>query len=87
MRVIASNKKASHEYFLLDTYEAGIVLQGTEIKSVRANKVNIADAYCLIRDEELFVINLHIAKYKEGNIFNHNETRTRNTVSVNILGE
>ena len=77
MKVIASNKKASHDYFLLDTFEAGIVLQGTEIKSVRANKVNIADAYCLIRNEEIFVINLHISKYKEGNIFNHNETRTR----------
>lgn len=77
MKVIASNKKASHDYFLLDTFEAGIVLQGTEIKSVRANKVNIADSYCLIRNEEIFVINMHIAKYKEGNIFNHNETRTR----------
>lgn len=77
MKIIAQNKKASHDYFLLDTFEAGIVLQGTEIKSVRANKVNIADAYCLIRDEEIFVINMHIAKYKEGNIFNHNETRTR----------
>ncbi|QMS84268.1 SsrA-binding protein SmpB [Candidatus Xianfuyuplasma coldseepsis] len=77
MKIIARNKKAQHDYFLLDTYEAGIVLHGTEIKSVRANKVNIKDSYCLIRDEEMFIINMHIAKYKEGNIFNHNETRTR----------
>jgi SsrA-binding protein len=77
MKVIATNKKASHDYYILDTYEAGIVLQGTEIKSVRANKVNIKDAYCLIKEEQLFVINMHIAQYKEGNIFNHNETRTR----------
>ena len=77
MKVIATNKKASHDYYILDTYEAGIVLQGTEIKSVRANKVNIKDAYVLIKEEQLFVINMHIAQYKEGNIFNHNETRTR----------
>lgn len=77
MKLIAQNKKARHDYFLLDTYEAGIVLVGTEIKSVRANKVNIKDAYCLIKKEELFVIGMHIAKYKEGNIFNHQETRTR----------
>lgn len=77
MKVIARNKKAAHDYYLLDTYEAGIVLHGTEIKSVRANKVNIKDSYCLIRGEEMFLINMHIAKYKEGNIFNHQETRTR----------
>lgn len=77
MKVIARNKKASHNYYLLDTFEAGIVLQGTEIKSVRGNKVNIGDAYCVIRNEEMFVINMHIAKYKEGNQFNHEETRTR----------
>ena len=77
MKIIATNKKAAHDYFILDTYEAGIVLHGTEIKSVRENKVNIKDAYCLIKNEELFVINMHIAKYKEGNIFNHQETRTR----------
>jgi SsrA-binding protein len=77
MKIIARNKKAAHNYYLLDTFEAGIVLRGTEIKSVRANKVNIGDAYCIIRNEELFVMNMHIAKYKEGNQFNHEETRTR----------
>ena len=77
MKVIARNKKASHDYFLLNTYEAGIVLRGTEIKSVRANKVNIGDAYCIIRNEEMFIVNMHIAKYDQGNLFNHDETRSR----------
>lgn len=77
MKIVARNKKASFNYFLLESFEAGIVLQGTEIKSVRANKVNIGDAYCIIRNEEMFVVNLHIAKYDHGNIFNHDETRSR----------
>lgn len=77
MKIISRNKKASHNYHLLETYEAGIVLQGTEIKSVRANKVNIADAHCIIRSEQIYVVNMHIAKYKEGNQFNHDETRMR----------
>jgi len=77
MKIIARNKKASFNYFLLDTFEAGIVLQGTEIKSVRENKVNIGDAHCIIRKEELFIVNMHIAKYDHGNIFNHDETRQR----------
>lgn len=77
MKIIARNKKASFNYFLLDNFEAGIVLQGTEIKSVRANKVNIGDAYCIIRNEEMFIVNMHIAKYDHGNIFNHDETRQR----------
>ena len=62
MKIIARNKKASFNYFLLDSFEAGIVLHGTEIKSVRANKVNIGDAYCIIRNEEMFIVNMHIAK-------------------------
>jgi SsrA-binding protein len=77
MKVIARNKKASFNYYLLDTFEAGIVLHGTEIKSVRANKVNIGDAYCTVRNNEMFIVNLHIAKYDHGNVFNHNETRSR----------
>lgn len=77
MKIIARNKKASHDYYLLNTYEAGIVLRGTEIKSVRANKVNIGDAYCIIRNEEMFIVNMHIAKYDQGNLFNHDETRSR----------
>lgn len=77
MKVIARNKKASHNYFLEDRYEAGIVLQGTEIKSIRAGRVNIQDAYIRIRRNEAFILNMHIGKYKEGNIFNHDETRER----------
>ena len=77
MKVIAQNKKASHEYFLLDTFEVGIVLKGTEIKSVRATKVSIQDAYCTFKDEEMFIVNMHITKYAHGNIFNHEETRRR----------
>ena len=77
MKIVAKNKKASYNYFLLDSFEAGIVLQGTEIKSVRANQVNIVDAHCIIRNEELFIVNMHIARYDHGNIFNHDETRQR----------
>lgn len=77
VNIIARNKKATHDYFILDKYECGIVLTGTEIKSIRKNKVSIQDAYCNIKNNELFVINMHIAKYEEGNIFNHKETRNR----------
>lgn len=77
MKIIAKNRKASFNYQLLNKYEAGIVLKGTEIKSVRANKVNIGDSYCIIRNDELYVINMHISKYDHGNLFNHDETRRR----------
>jgi len=77
MKIIASNKKASHEYFLLDTYECGIVLKGTEIKSVRAGKVSIADSFARISNGEVFIVNMHISKYDHGNQFNHDETRSR----------
>ena len=70
-QVIARNKKANHEYFILETYEAGIVLFGTEIKSIRNIKVSIQDAYCEIKKQEMFVQNMHIAPYEKGNIFNH----------------
>ncbi|HPX84754.1 MAG TPA: SsrA-binding protein SmpB [Bacilli bacterium] len=76
-RIVARNKKAAHDYFILDKYECGIVLTGTEIKSIRAGKVAIADAYCRIEKQELIIINMHIAPYDKGNIFNHQETRTR----------
>ena len=75
--VIARNKKASHEYFILETYEAGIVLVGTEIKSVRNTKVSIQDAYCEIKNQEMFINNMHISHYEKGNIFNHKEDRIR----------
>ena len=77
MKVIANNKKAFHDYHILDKYEAGIVLKGTEIKSIRAGKVNIKDSYCLVRNNEMFVMNMHISKFEHGNLFNHDETRSR----------
>jgi SsrA-binding protein len=77
MKLIAQNKKASFNYFLEEKFEAGIALTGTEIKSIRAGKVSIQDSYIRVKNNEAFVINMHIAKYKEGNIFNHDETRTR----------
>ena len=72
-----NNKKAYHDYFIGDTYEAGIVLKGTEIKSLRVNGANIKDSYIVIRNNEAFIINMHISHYEQGNIFNHEETRTR----------
>lgn len=77
MKLIANNKKAHHDYFLDDKIECGIVLRGTEIKSVRAGKVNIKDSYCLIRNDEMVIMNMHISKYDHGNQFNHDETRSR----------
>ena len=71
------NRRASHEYFILDEYECGLVLTGTEIKSIRNGSVNIGDSYAYIRKNEIYVLNMFIGEYKEGNIFNHNEKRTR----------
>lgn len=71
------NKKASFDYFIEDTYEAGIVLKGTEIKSIREGKCNLKDTYCIIKNNEVYILNMHISKYKEANQFNHEETRTR----------
>lgn len=75
--IIATNRKANHEYFVIDTYEAGIKLTGTEIKSVRNHKVNINDSYVVIKNNRPTVINMNISKYEMGNIFNHDETRPR----------
>lgn len=77
MVIVAENRKAYHEYFILDKYEAGIKLTGTEIKSIRAHKVNINDSYVIIKDMKVWAINMNIAKYDNGNIFNHDETRAR----------
>lgn len=71
------NRKASHDYFVEDKYEAGIVLTGTEIKSIRQGKCNIKDSYIIIKNNEAYILNTHISHYEQGNIFNHNETRTR----------
>ena len=71
------NRKARHDYFIEEEYECGIVLTGTEIKSIREGSANIADSYAHIRKGELFLLNMFVGQYKEGNIFNHSETRTR----------
>lgn len=71
------NRKARYDYEIEETYEAGIVLTGTEIKSIREGKVNIKDSYGVIRNGEIYLLNTHISQYKEGNIFNHEEDRTR----------
>lgn len=77
MKIICTNKKATFEYFILDKFEAGIKLKGTEIKSIREGKCNINDAYVIIKDGKVYILNMHIAKYDNGNIFNHDELRTR----------
>mgnify|MGYP004564171823 CR=1 FL=1 len=74
---IAQNKKASHDYFIEDTIEAGLVLDGTEIKSIRKGKVQLKDSYIQIRNGEAWVSNMHISPYEQGNIFNHDPIRTR----------
>jgi SsrA-binding protein len=76
-RDAAVNRAASHHYFLLEKYEAGMVLTGTEVKSIRAGRANLKDAYGLVKDGELWLLNAHIGPYSHGNIFNHEPTRTR----------
>ena len=77
IKVEILNRKANFDYAIEDTYEAGIALKGTEVKSIRNGKANIKDSYAIIRNDEMFLINTHISLYEEGNNFNHEETRTR----------
>ena len=72
-----NNKKAYFDYQILDTIETGLVLSGTEIKSIRDGRANLKDSYAIVKNGEVFILNMHISHYKEGNIFNHDETRTR----------
>lgn len=74
---IASNRKAYHDYFVLETYEAGIELYGTEIKSIRNGKVNLKDSFCSVDNGEVFVIGMHISPYEHGNIFNRDPMRKK----------
>lgn len=74
---IARNKRARFDYHLLETFEAGIVLTGTEVKSLRSGKANIGDAYGIVRDGEMFLLNLHIPPYEQGGYVNHDPVRTR----------
>lgn len=76
-KTIAKNRRASHDYFIEETYEAGIVLKGTEIKSIRAGRINLKDSHARISKGEIQLINMHIATYEQGNQFNHDPTRSR----------
>lgn len=77
IKVIANNRKARHDYIVLDTYEAGIVLTGSEIKSVRNGQVNLGDGYATLREDELWLENTHIAPYSQASIENHEPRRSR----------
>lgn len=77
MKTIAQNKKARHDYFVEETYEAGIELCGMEVKSLRAGRVNLKDSWCSIVDGEIFVNGMHISPYEQGNIFNRDPMRVR----------
>ncbi len=74
---VARNKRASHDYHILETWEAGLVLTGSEVKSLRNGRANIGDAYAILRDGEVYLINLHISPYEQASYFNHEPTRTR----------
>ena len=74
---IVSNRQAYHNYFIHDTYECGIALTGTEVKSIRAGKVNLRDSFARIQNDEVYLWNAHISPYEQGNIFNHDPLRTR----------
>lgn len=76
-KTIAQNKKARHNYFVEETYEAGISLSGTEVKAIRQGRVNLADSYCYFDDGSLFVKSMHISPYEKGNIFNKDPMRDR----------
>ena len=77
LRIIAKNKKATFDYFILNKYEAGISLYGTEIKSIRLGNVNLKDSYCEIDDGELFVLGMHISPYEKGSYFNKDPLRPK----------
>ena len=77
VKIICQNKRARFDYFIEDTYECGIVLSGTEIKSIRAGKVSINESFCYIKNSEMIIDNMHISKYEQGNIFNHDPDRKR----------
>jgi SsrA-binding protein len=77
IKIIAQNKKAYHDYFVLEKLEAGIELFGTEVKSVRQGKINLKDSWCFVKDGEMFVNGMHISPYEQGNIFNRDPLRTK----------
>lgn len=77
IQIIAQNKKAYHDYFVLEKLEAGIELFGTEVKSIRQGKINLKDSWCFVKDGEMFVNGMHISPYEQGNIFNRDPLRTK----------
>jgi SsrA-binding protein len=77
IKLVAQNKKAYHDYFIEETLEAGIALTGTEVKSIRAGRVNLRDSYATVEKGELFLVGTHISPYEQGNIYNHDPLRTR----------
>ena len=77
VEVVARNKRARHEYLILETWEAGIVLTGTEVKALRDGRANLTDAFGIVKGGEVYLLNAHIAPYEQGNQFNHEPTRTR----------
>lgn len=76
-RVVASNRKARHDYFILDTLEAGLVLKGTEVKSLRSGNANLQDSYALVKNGEVWLFGMHISPYEHGSFSNHDPRRTR----------
>ena len=77
VKQVAQNRKAYHDYFILEKFEAGIELAGTEVKSIRGGNVNLKDAFCMVKDGELFVRGMHISPYEKGNIFNRDPMRPK----------
>ncbi len=77
IKIVAQNKKAYHDYFVLEKLEAGLELFGTEVKSIRQGKVNLKDSWCFVKDGEMFVNGMHISPYEQGNIFNRDPLRTK----------
>ena len=89
VRKVAENRRARHEYFIEETFEAGLVLQGTEVKSLRRGRCNMQDAYAAIQKGEVFIYNMHISPYEQGNIYNHDPLRPKkvllNRKQINTL--
>ena len=91
IKLAAQNRKARHDYFIEDTVECGIVLQGTEVKSIRKGALNLKDSYAQVKRDELFLFGMHISPYEQGNIYNHDPFRTRKLLAhareIRKLGE
>ena len=77
IKPVCENRKARHDFFIHEIFEAGLELQGTEVKSLRAGKANLKDSYCTIKNNEIFVEHMHVSPYEQGNIFNHDPLRKR----------